>query len=264
MPSFDIVIVTCPKDFKVLPYCLRSIQNYVAGFSKMYIVTRLADMDDTQRALCQSHGVHLIDESKFECIDKAGIAHMNCVREDRTGWYYQQLLKLYAFKYIPELSEYYLVIDSDVVFFKPFAAFDDEGQPNYAYGDENNQHYFTHMARLLPELRRAKDMSGICHHMMFHVPKLLNLFSRIEHHHNGKPFWRVFLECVDRNVLSGASEYEIYFNFMCLYYADEMEIRSLRWRNWVNDYDSQLCRNNELDFIGLHAYRFPSNLNFLN
>jgi hypothetical protein len=261
MPPFDVVIVSCAKDFKVLPYCIKSVQKFVSGFSNIFLVTQSQDLSEAQLGFLASSNVKIVDEMDFRWVDKKRVAPY--VRHDRASWYYQQLLKLYAFDYIPNLQEYYLVIDSDVVFFKSYNAFDECGKPMYAYGDEHNKPYFAHMARLLPNLCRTKDMSGICHHMMFHVPKLIELFEAVETLH-GKPFWMVFLEAVDARELSGASEYEIYFNYMCAFHPDEMHIRQLLWRNWSNDYDTHLCTHGALDFIGLHAYMCPSSLDFLD
>ena len=42
-------------------------------------------------------------------------------------------------------------------------------------------------------------------------------------------FYEIFLESVDKEnfTLSGASEYELYFNYMLLYHADSINIRYL-------------------------------------
>jgi len=261
MHSYDIVLVSCAKDFKLLPYCIRGIKQFVRGFRRIYMVTNVNDLSIAQYGFLDANEVHIIDESNFKSINKPDITPH--VRPDRTGWYYQQLLKLYASHYIPSLSEKYLVIDSDLVFLKPFVPFDDRGTPLYAFGDEHNKPYFTHMARMHPTLHRARDLSGICHHMMFDASMLQELFSIVEAHHQ-KPFWKAFLECVDPMELSGASEYEIYFNFMSIYHPNNMVLRALKWRNWWNDSDSHLCITGALDFIGLHSYQCPPDLGFLD
>ena len=51
----------------------------------------------------------------------------------------------------------------------------------------------------------------------------------------GKPFWQIFLEKVEswlrHGIGSGASEYELYFNYVCKFHSDEIEVRELSWEN---------------------------------
>lgn len=59
----------------------------------------------------------------------------------------------------------------------------------------------------------------------------------VEDKHN-KPFWQVFILCVIEHLNhpihaaeSGASEYELYFNYMLKYHPDKIIVRSLSWKN---------------------------------
>jgi hypothetical protein len=93
------------------------------------------------------------------------------------------------------------------------------------------------------------DLSGICHHMVFDLECLSGLFGLVESY-NDQEFWRAFLRHVSPGGVgfSGASEYEIYFNFMLLYRPDLVELRRLEWKNAasLNDLD---C-----DYASLHWY----------
>ena len=75
------------------------------------------------------------------------------------------------------------------------------------------------------------------------------------YHHNNKPFWKIFLENVDINLRSdggsGASEYEIYLNFMLIYHSDKLKFRELKWKNTNNIYD---IMNINYDYISYHWY----------
>ena len=64
-------------------------------------------------------------------------------------------------------------------------------------------------------LRKLCVYSGITHCMLFDRRWVAQLIATVEAHHQGKPFWKSFLDAVDRVHVekSGASEYEIYFNF---------------------------------------------------
>jgi hypothetical protein len=49
---------------------------------------------------------------------------------------------------------------------------------------------------------------------------------------------------------SGASEYEIYFNYMLNYHNDKIELRKLNWSNQ----DNLDVLSPELDYISYHWY----------
>eukprot|EP00942_MAST-04A_sp_MAST-4A-sp1_P004222 g4222.t1 len=162
----------------------------------------------------------------------------------RNGWYLQQLLKLYAGKIIPDILDKYLVIDSDTFFLKP-TTFIENNKCLYNYGREYHKPYFEHMIKLDKGLNKIYgDKSGICHHMIFETKYIDELISRIEINHNDL-FYNVFLKTVTDKTGSGASEYEIYFNYMLKYNPDKIKIRGLNWKNtnkletnWNGDYIS--------------------------
>jgi hypothetical protein len=123
------------------------------------------------------------------------------------------------------------------------------------------------MARLHPLLARAHpDWSGICHHMVFqraHVDLLFELVEDFQPRSSQagalkKEFWQIFLESVDPADYdaAGASEYEIYFNFLQRFFPDEVAVRFLRWANApaaVLDNAAALA-GCDLDYVSCHYY----------
>jgi hypothetical protein len=93
-----------------------------------------------------------------------------------------------------------------------------------------------------------RTKSGICHHMMFEKKYINELVNRIEERHNDK-FYNVFLKTATDVNGSGASEYEIYFNYMLKYHSNTIEIRKLKWAN-VNVFNT--CT--DADYISYHHY----------
>jgi hypothetical protein len=69
----------------------------------------------------------------------------------------------------------------------------------------------------------------------------------VEEHHNGKIFWRVFLEEVTDIMGSGASEYEMYFNYMIRYHGADFRIRALQWGN-----APRIIEGQGLDYVSVH------------
>ena len=121
----------------------------------------------------------------------------------------------------------------------------------YNFGSEYHQPYFVHMLNLDEDLIKVyKNASGICHHMIFEKKYINELINRIEKKHNDK-FYNIFLKMVpDSNRPgSGASEYEIYFNYMFKNYSDMVEIRQLKWCN-----TNTLNINADFDYISYHYY----------
>jgi hypothetical protein len=105
------------------------------------------------------------------------------------------------------------------------------------------------MEKLDKDLTRIdKNKSGICHHMIFEKKYIDELISKIEKNHN-ELFYNVFLKTVTDKTASGASEYEIYFNYMLKYHPDKIKIRGLNWKN-----TNKLETNSNFDYISYHYY----------
>ena len=96
-------------------------------------------------------------------------------------------------------------------------------------------------------VRVDKNKSGICHHMMFEKEYLNELISIVEENHKDH-FYNIFLKFVVDKDKSGASEYEIYFNFMLKKHPEKIKLRKLKWEN------SENIENENLDYISNHWY----------
>ena len=237
---FDIVIPVGPSDISCISGQLVQTKKNIVGYRNIYLIS----YDTT----LQIEGCTTIDERTFPfTIGDVASCHGS---HSRNGWYLQQLLKLYAGFCIPDILERYLVIDSDTFFLKPTEFIGDE-KCLYNYGSEYHLPYFHHMARLHPTLTKVSStMSGICHHMMFETRFVKELFQLVEELHKDD-FWVVFLEQVDKDqdTRSGASEYEIYFNFMLQYHPDDIIVRPLRWANV-----GKLDLGAAFDYVSYHHY----------
>jgi hypothetical protein len=240
LDMYDIVIPVGPNDYAVLLQQLEYTKKNCLGYRSIFIV----GAPSVEALVVCDPTVTWIDEGIFPF--KLGEMHMyaNANVPKRNGWYFQQLIKLYAGSVIPGILERWLVVDVDTFFLKP-VEFIRDGKCLYGVGTENWHPYFYHMDRLLG-LRRVGPHSGICHHMIFEQKYVQEIFAKV-----GEPFWRAFMAHVDPNQYSssGASEYEIYFNYMLTYHADAIQIRSLLWKNVKTlDLDS-ICH-----YISWHHY----------
>ena len=236
----DVVIPLGPNDVEVVQQSTAYALKNVVGIRHMYIVTQ----HDLKHAV--PTGCTFVDEAMylFTINDVQSILNNG----DRAGWYYQQLLKLYAHTVISGLSEQHLILDADLHVMRPICFLSQDHKALLAVSTEHNQPYFDHMQKLLPSVHRVRDCSGIVHHMVFDACVLHDLFSRVALLHS-KPFWQAFIDTVNPVDFSGASEYELYFNFALLFHPDKVSVRPLKLRNVA-----ELTHNTDDDLVAVHHY----------
>jgi hypothetical protein len=242
---YDIVIPIHPKDFSQIDMLLISINKYLVNKRNIYLISS-QNID--------KNNVIWFNEEMFP-FNKDFIKNKFHF-EERTGWYYQQLLKLYSIITIPDILDYVLILDSDCLFLNETIFFD----KNKILLDFDTSHhhepYFVHMGKLLPELNKQNNVSGITHHILLNRYIIKDLFTKVGIIHN-KPFWYIFCELVDEKnkLYSGASEYEIYFNYCLKYHKEKIKLRELK-KNLFHDNISDFFYYKELgyNFIAVHAY----------
>lgn len=236
--SFDIVICVGPNDADILYKQIEFTKKNIIGYRNIYLICYDPNIN--------IDGCITINENIFPfSLETVSSIHGKL---NRNGWYLQQLLKLYALMIIPEILDKCLVIDADTFFLKP-TVFIKNNKCLYNFGSEYNRPYFAHMLKLDETLIKVdKNKSGICHHMMFEKKYINELINKIEENHNDK-FYNIFLKMVTDFNGSGASEYEIYFNYILKNHSNNVEIRNLKWYN-----SNTLNINADVDYISYHWY----------
>ena len=243
VPAFDIMVPVGPDDAGYVERHIEYIRQNVMGFRNIYLIV----YDDT---IAVPNGCIAISEKMFpftkEEISRVGLF------PNRTGWYLQQLLKMYALFVIPDILDNLLVIDSDTVFLRPIN-FIYKNKCILGYSQEYHAPYFSHMHKLHETFVKADpNKSGIVHYMMFQRKYLKKLMNMVETKHK-MPFWEVFLKEASPNEQSGASEYELYFHFMLQMYSAQIELRDLRSK-WVLYYKDIVKQSVNVDVVSCHAY----------
>ena len=247
--AIDVVIPCHNKDADNLSLCIAGIRNNVRDVRRIIVVS---DTKFTNHAewFPEHNYPFSFQEVKKQLRQVTSGATTKLYH---VGWYLQQLLKLYAPFVIPNISENVLVIDADTTFLKPVTFIDEDGYALYSVGSEYHKPYFYHAQRMLPSLKKVfPEYSGICHHMLFQREPLLQLFNEVEEFHR-KPFWKIFCRMVDETMIngSGASEYEIYFNYV-FSHDYKIKIRKLRWCNAQRI--GPEMRDEGYDYVSCHKY----------
>lgn len=225
----DVVIPCAEKDRGSLEACIEGIRQHGVSVGRIFVISkeRWSDRAEWVDEKAYPFTKKMIFESLFDPSKSGKKGHK---RAHRIGWLYQQLLKLYAHRVIPNSSSNLLVLDADTVFLNRVEFLDEGGGGLYNLGFENpHPPYFSHARRLIGAFHRKPEISAVCHHMVFQKPVLEHLFQKVERMH-GKEFWRAFVEAIDRKEAgdSAASEYELYFNF-AFQTTSQVKLRPLCW-----------------------------------
>ena len=248
--SFDIVIPLGPNELSRINEQIQHVKKNVVGYRNIYIISVEPNII--------IDGCIIIDERIFEFkindIPSYFIKYNG--KNNRNGWYLQQLLKLYAGFTINGILDNYLVIDADVFFLNKISFLEND-KYIFTTSDEYHIPYFTHMNKLHESFEKNHNKSGIAHHMMYNKNLIKEMFQLVENKYNNK-FWVIFIENVEEHkkypinrIESGASEYELYFNFMIKYHNDKIIIRRLNWSNIsVSHYKNNIYDKNK-DYVSV-------------
>ena len=245
--DMDVLIPVEQQNIKYIDGILSHTNKNVKDLRQIIIVTN-ADVLHTRSITRSYSNVQVMDEDTMDVV-RLCKQHINGTRpSSRKGWYLQQLIKLYAWT-IPGISNNYLVLDADTFLFRP-TEFVVDGKLLFSSSDESHAPYREHRKTLHPNLDVDEPESGICHHMVFNTTMVQGLLDLVERH-NSKPFWLSFVDAVqnDHWALSGASEYEMFFIYVCRFVPECAQKRLLQQQN-SGMYDPYF----EGDLLSVHHY----------
>lgn len=249
----DVVIPVTDKDLTILPLTLEGLRRNVTNrIAAIYIVAR-----DTAavREVCTRYGTVFIDELQ---IMGYGPGHLGLIVSqppvDRSGWLYQQLLKLSG--RIGD-SRWIVTIDSDHILLRPHTFVCADGKSVLYRSSERHTPYYDNIRRLIG-LEVTSPLSYVAHKMVFDRNGLKRLQADIEKANPGRKWDEAILDSIDRSHISGFSEFELYGNWL------PKQSRIVRpWRNHHLDY-SHIADNRTLERrygLVFAAVTFPSYLN---
>jgi hypothetical protein len=256
--TIDVVIPTCLKDIDTLHLVIKGVKKNVANVRNIYIVCNSIYKDKIKEGI-------FIDEEgyPFKIDEIKGIVNNMMILNPhgrQEGWWLQQLLKLYSFQVIKNISSNILIVDSETIFYNKYIPIKNN-KSYYAVSNEVYKDFRVHMKHLLNDINFFSNrISGICHQMLFQTHVLQNLIDRVEKYHldvrgSYMPFWKIML-IISEVYKIYYSEYDIYFNFMLSFHRNTTKItNSISW-----DISSKIPNNSDYTYITAHSILRNNNL----
>lgn len=235
MNNLDIIIPIAENDIEALKASLPYIQTNLGANSKIIIVGKKS----LNKTIKKIRDVTFLDEdSIFPNITYSNVYRWISQRlpkaTRRTGWYFQQFIKL-GYSRICE-NEYYLTWDSDTIPLRQLSFFDEDGNPLFdviptVKYDETYEGVIQTFWNS-DEVKILRDHSYITEHMLFNKTIAKSLIADIEKSNiAGDNFAEKIINAipVDKLNLSGFSEFETYALYALSNFKDFYRLRT--WRN---------------------------------
>ena len=251
---FDVLIVCHEKDFNVLSICVEQIRKNFSKLNNIFILSNKNPNISKTIYISENRYFPYINIEKIKKFYKDNNPDLLC----RSGWIYQQILKLLSFKFIPELTDSYIVIDSDTLFLRDIE-FNTE-KFYYSITDEYHIPYLSTIKKLL-NIDETIGFSTISHHSIFNKKFLNEMVNSIE-----KKFELnlidCILKCIDTKELSSLSEWDLYANYMITNHPEICEQRQLKWKD-INFIPNENKLNEfklSYDFVSCHSWLREKNM----
>lgn len=204
--KIDVLIPAIEKDLRVLPYVIDGIKRQVKHpIGKIMIV---APKSPKIEQLCRQKGCKFVNENTVLPITKNHIHYRN-KRWDRSGWLFQQLLKLGGDRIASQKS--FLVMDADTVLIRPHI-FKQDGKTVFYCRSWSQPQYFKNYRKLMGK-KRSAPTSFVTHYMLFEKSKLASMKKAIEARH-GTSWYNAIIRNINKASMFAFSEFETYGNFL--------------------------------------------------
>jgi hypothetical protein len=211
----DVVIPVAVKDSEMLPHTIAGVrENLRHPLGRIVVV---APDDPAIRRYCSECGVEFVCEEGVLPIRRQDIDY-RAGGLDRSGWLFQQFIKWTADSLATE--ERYLILDSDTVLICP-QVFEVGGRIVLLHSDEYHRPYFDVYRRLLG-VDAPCELSFTSHQMVYSKARIRELRAHIEATHDGKPWYSVILDLIDRSQNAAVSDYETYGQWMLQNHEEEI------------------------------------------
>lgn len=201
----DILIPVVTKDLANLPLVVQSFRDHLRhAIGLIFVVGN----DPAVERVAEEVGCRYVDENVVLPIKKSEVQFF-ARGKDRSGWIFQQLLKLYSDQLCG--TDNILVADADTILIRP-TRFLCDGKPILYYSDEFNITYYRNFEQLFGRKVRTVR-SYVAHMMLFNREVLVRLRRHLEER-SGKPWHQAIFDSLAKDHPVPFSEFECYANFL--------------------------------------------------
>jgi hypothetical protein len=209
----DVFIPFHQKDDRILGHCVRSLSKFLRPkVNSITIISNDGTIDVDSLTKCLPN-LHLIDESSVvNGLTKDHLGKIEQNGEDRTGWYFQQLLKYGASGL--SSTDNYVVVDADTIFIKTTSLII-ENKYLLRRSTQFHRPYFETYSKLFGYFP-DKQPSFISNYMILSKQIISELLSKLEERFNQKWYDAILASLGDDP--SSFSEFETYGYYLSKYH----------------------------------------------
>lgn len=208
------------KDIEIAKNTINSIRTFEPQ-SKITLLTHKKNFIFFDR-----NDLEVIDENNlipslnFETIKQIVLSITGST--DRTGWYFQQFLKM-AFSYV--CNEDYIVWDADTLMLNKISFVEEDKYVVFFKQETEHTPYLNTFHKLFPNVFFSENKSFVTEKMIINSDVMLNLIHSIESRFR-KPFYLAILENIEIEHInfSGFSEFATYANYALSFYPENFKI----------------------------------------
>lgn len=233
--NYDVIMMVIPENITLLKTAYPYLCNNLGADRIIFVANNLCKeiIEETfghEKNVLFMDEEYIYDGMTYERIKT--ILNSLCGNSQRTGWFYQQFLKM-AYSYKCK-NDYYLVFDSDTIPLRKISYFDENENPRFIIKTEYHKPYFDTMKILFNgKVNRVdENVSFIAENMMIDKTIMIELIEAITGNDKleGDSFYEKILNAIDRSVVycTGFSEFETYGNYVMTYYPNKYSRIKLR------------------------------------
>ena len=230
---YNIIIPVKYRDYSFLKTTIRYVYKYLTP-RRIYIITDFRFKRFLPKVILSDDNCVIVDENTLLDglnLEKLKILFSKLGRNTmKSGWYFQQLLKM-AFALSDYCdTDYYLSWDSDTVPLRKIDFFNQNGNPFFTMKSEHHAPYFVAIEKLLG-IKRTNSLSYIAENMMFKKSIMIELINSIQSNTllEGNTWYEKIIYALEPENVSpmGFSEFETYGNYCFNHYTGLYEERTL-------------------------------------
>jgi hypothetical protein len=248
----DAILPYHEKDRPTIEKCVESLQN-VIGVNRLFLISKENPKIPNTIFISEDEFVDIVQLAYIQDIwNKSGSKYSY-----RASWIYQQIIKLAASDLIQDLSDDYIISDTDIIYLiNPYNNIENEVFPyDVAYKREYHEPYRLNYNRLMKEPTTA-GFSFINHHMVKNKKYIKEIKNHIEK--VNKKSWDIsIIESLDFNSFSDFASDDLYGNWMYKYHPDKTKKVNIRIKdiNYIpDDNDFIYYKNSGFNVLSSQAW----------